>query len=95
MFVYYHNCKTLTHLLSNTLFVLLQGCTENKYFTLGTSFIHYEDLYSASSGLLLQSVPDLCMAKTNSFKTTVECIRMKPWELSPTDVCFLIMKFNE
>jgi len=31
------------------------------------SFIHYGDLYSASTRLLLRSAPDPCTAKKNSF----------------------------
>src|SRR6218665_208681 len=42
------------------------------------SFIHYGDLYSASSRLLLRSAPDPCTAKMNSFEATVECVRMNP-----------------
>src|SRR6218665_3637006 len=37
------------------------------------SFIHYVDLYSASSRLLLRSAPDYSMAKKNSLKARVEC----------------------
>src|SRR6218665_255721 len=46
------------------------------------SFVHYEDLYSASSrlGLLLRRPSDPCTAKKNSFETRVECARMKPGE---------------
>src|SRR6218665_678960 len=39
-----------------------------------TPFIYYEDLYSASSRLLLRSVPDPCTAKKNSFQARVECV---------------------
>src|SRR6218665_2434322 len=46
------------------------------------SFIHYEDLYSAFSRLLLRSAPDLCTAKKNSFKVRVEYARMNPGEQS-------------
>src|SRR6218665_506738 len=34
------------------------------------SFIHYGDLYSAPSTLLLRSAPDPCMAKKKSFEET-------------------------
>ena len=39
------------------------------------SFIHYEDLYIASSRLLLRSAPDPCTAKKKSFEAGVECVR--------------------
>src|SRR6218665_1241434 len=39
------------------------------------SFIHYGDLYSAPSRLLLRSAPDPCTAKKKSFETRVECVR--------------------
>ena len=45
-------------------------------------FIHYRDLYSAYSRLLLRSAPDPCMAKKNSFQARVECVRMNPVEQS-------------
>src|SRR6218665_3863908 len=42
-------------------------------FALGAdSFIHYEDLYSAPSRLLLRSAPDPCTAKEKSFEAR-EC----------------------
>src|SRR6218665_98956 len=37
------------------------------------SFIHYGDLYSAPSKLLLRSAPDPCTAKEKSFEARVEC----------------------
>ena len=42
------------------------------------SFIHYMDLYSASSRLLLRSAPDFSTAKKSSFKAGVECVRVNP-----------------
>ena len=45
-------------------------------------FIHYEDLYSGSSRLLLKSAPDPSTANKNSFKATVECVIMDPGEQS-------------
>src|SRR6218665_2222542 len=42
------------------------------------SFIHYGDLYSAPSKLLLRSAPDPCTAKKKSFETRVECVRKNP-----------------
>src|SRR6218665_1168747 len=42
------------------------------------SFIHYGDLYSAYSRLLLNSAPDLCTAKKNNFQARVECVRTNP-----------------
>ena len=41
------------------------------------SFIHYEDLYSASSRLLLRSAPDPCTAKKKSVEARVEYVRKK------------------
>src|SRR6218665_640579 len=38
------------------------------------SFIHYGDLYSAPSRLLLRSAPDPCTAKKKSFESRVECV---------------------
>src|SRR6218665_3809114 len=52
--------------------------TNNTYH----SFIHYEDLYSAPSRLLLRSAPDPCTAKKKSFETRVECVRKNPGEQS-------------
>src|SRR6218665_2938993 len=49
---------------------------------LSHSLIHYGDLYSAPSRLLLRSAPDPCMAKKKSFETRVEYIRKNPWEQS-------------
>ena len=49
------------------------------------SFIHYGDLYSAPSRLLLsnqKSAPDPCTAKKKSFETRVECVRKNPGEQS-------------
>src|SRR6218665_2674906 len=46
------------------------------------SFIHYGDLYSAPSRLLLRSAPDPCTAKKKSFETRVECVRKNPGKQS-------------
>src|SRR6218665_3007671 len=46
------------------------------------SFIHYEDLYSAPSRLLLRSAPDPCTAKKKSFEARVECARKNLGEQS-------------
>src|SRR6218665_1014419 len=46
--------------------------------SLQCSFIHYGDLYSAPSRLLLRSAPDPCTAKKKSFETRVECVRKNP-----------------
>src|SRR6218665_1420894 len=46
------------------------------------SFIHYGDLYSAPSRLLLRSAPDPCTAKKKSFETRVECVRKNHGEQS-------------
>src|SRR6218665_1882380 len=46
------------------------------------SFIHYGDLYSAPSRLLLRSAPDPCTAKKKSVETRVECVRKNPGEQS-------------
>src|SRR6218665_2763915 len=52
------------------------------------SFIHYGDLYSAPSRLLLRSAPDPCTAKKKSFETRVECVLIylstHPFIHSPT-----------
>jgi len=42
------------------------------------SFIHYGDLYSAPSRLLLRSAPNPCAAKKKSFEARVECARKNP-----------------
>src|SRR6218665_820944 len=44
------------------------------------SFIHYGDLYSAPSRLLLRSAPDPCTAKKKSFEARVKCVRKNPGE---------------
>src|SRR6218665_1721663 len=44
------------------------------------SFIHYVDLYSASSRLLLRSAPDFRKAKKRSFRARIECVRVNPGE---------------
>src|SRR6218665_86944 len=46
------------------------------------SFIHYRDLYSPSSRLLLRSAPDPCTAKQNRFQDRVGCVRINHWEQS-------------
>src|SRR6218665_3454696 len=46
------------------------------------SFIHYGDLYSAPSRLLLRSAPDPCTAKKKSFETRVECVIKNPGKQS-------------
>src|SRR6218665_1648726 len=46
------------------------------------SFIHYGDLYSALSRLLLRSAPDPCTDKKKSFETRVECVRKNPGKRS-------------
>src|SRR6218665_2054746 len=46
------------------------------------SFIHYGNLYSAPSRLLLRSAPHPCTAKKKSFETRVECVRKNPGEQS-------------
>ena len=53
-----------------------------KITTQKRSFIHYGDLYSASSRLLLRSAPDPCTAKKKSFEARVECVRKNPGEQS-------------
>jgi len=44
--------------------IQLSGC-----FIFCSSFIHYGDLYSASSRLLLRSVPDPCMARNDTVQS--------------------------
>src|SRR6218665_1086504 len=56
----------------------LQGCRNNSQNPGIHSFIHYGDLYSASSRLLLRSAPDPCTAKKKSFEAGVECVRKNP-----------------
>src|SRR6218665_2475782 len=46
------------------------------------SFIHYGDLYSACSRLLLRSAPNPSTAKKNSFEARVECVGKSPGEQS-------------
>src|SRR6218665_3914212 len=46
------------------------------------SFIHYGDLYSAPSRLLLRSAPDPCTIKKKSFEARVECVGKNPGEQS-------------
>src|SRR6218665_1672729 len=46
------------------------------------SFIHYRDLYSASSRLLIRSAPDPCTAKKKSFEARGKCVRKNPGEQS-------------
>src|SRR6218665_3393744 len=46
------------------------------------SFIHYGDLYSAPSRLLLRSAPNPCTAKKKSLETKVECVRKNPGKQS-------------
>src|SRR6218665_3620997 len=58
--------------------------TEQYFVSFGndTVSIHYGDLYSAPSRLLLRSAPDPCTAKKKSFETRVECVRKTPGEQS-------------
>src|SRR6218665_2449389 len=60
----------------------LQGCRNNSQDPGIHSFIHYGDLYSTSSRLLLRSAPDPCTAKKKSFEAGVECVRKNPGEQS-------------
>src|SRR6218665_1926543 len=57
-------------------------CPERLHDFLKYLFIHYGDLYSAPSMLLLRSAPDPCTAKKKSFETRVECVRKNPGEQS-------------
>src|SRR6218665_3334137 len=62
-----------------------KGKVENKETNCNgytNSFIHYRDLYSASSRLLFRSAPDPCTAKRKSFEARVECVRKNPGEQS-------------
>src|SRR6218665_2980756 len=52
--------------------------SEQQRTTLFHSFIHYGDLYSTPSRLLLRSAPDPCTAKEKSFEARVECVRKNP-----------------
>src|SRR6218665_1746742 len=51
---------------------------ENPIKTHISSFIHYGDLYSAPSRLLLRSAPDPYTAKEKSFEARVKCVRKNP-----------------
>ena len=42
------------------------------------SFIHYMNVYSASSKLLHRSSPDFSTVKKSSFKARVECVGLEP-----------------
>ena len=66
-------CEVIFH--ENLMFIGRQCSTDGKQFH---SFIHYGDLYSAPSRLLLRSAPDPCTAKKKSFETRVECVRKNP-----------------
>src|SRR6218665_3189027 len=59
----------------------VHSCGENLVFSIH-SFIHYGDLYSAPSRLLLRSAPDPCTAKEKSFEVRVKCVRKNPGEQS-------------
>ena len=50
------------------------------------SFIHYGDLYSTPSRLLLRSAPDPCAAKEKSFEARVKCVRKFRFDSSK---CFI------
>src|SRR6218665_1731331 len=65
------------HFLSHLGHYLISACCDIYSF-----IIHYGDLYSAPSRLLLRSAPDPCTAKKKSFKTRVECVRKNPGEQS-------------
>src|SRR6218665_232095 len=60
-----------------TLSTLRQAVTLSKCWLIRRqySFIHYGDLYSAPSRLLLRSAPDPCTAKEKSFEARVKCVR--------------------
>ena len=57
------------------------------------AFSHYEDLYSASTRLLIGGAPDLCMARKNSFLYRLEqlgfCPNLLPQLVPLFDVCCL------
>src|SRR6218665_1356865 len=57
------------------------GLITSEYVSFIHSFIHYGDLYSAPSRLLLRSAPDPCTAK-KSFEARAECVRKNPEEQS-------------
>src|SRR6218665_2229492 len=61
---------------------MLGWCGIVLYYIVLYSFIHYGDLYSAPSRLLLRSAPNPCTAKKKSFETRVECVRKNPGEQS-------------
>src|SRR6218665_3164276 len=59
----------------------LSACN-NILFCFIHSFIHYMDLYSTSSRLLLRSAPDSSTAKKSSITARVEFVRLNPGEQS-------------
>src|SRR6218665_644129 len=58
------------------------------------SFIHYRDLYSAPSRLLLRSAPDPCTAKKKNFETRVECVECLRLCLRPNSCGFKSAVWN-
>ena len=52
------------------------------WLRLSNSFIHYGNLYSASSRLILRSAPDPCTAKKESLEARVKCVGKNPGEQS-------------
>src|SRR6218665_1083831 len=66
-----YNLRPRAHgftLPERTIVILSLACF-SKGSVVSPSFIHYGDLYSAPSRLLLRSAPDPCTAKKKSFET--------------------------
>ena len=79
-FVHYHFVRSPLHAICrNKVFPDTDYCLRNGS---AYSFIHYKDLYSTSSRLLLRNTSYTCMVKKSSFQARVECVRMNPGEQS-------------
>src|SRR6218665_856200 len=75
----YHSSGSSTKCVSDcTSRLAAHETTELRKVCSFLSFIHYGDLYSASSRLLCRSAPDPCMAKKKSFEARVKCVRKNP-----------------
>src|SRR6218665_694331 len=95
-YVYYYMLNVVyDHFLTRktpffTLFILSRT-SDNTTSQNIHSFIHYGDLYSAPSRLLLRSAPNPCTAKKKIFESIVECVRKNPggtnaWGVAPPQI---------
>ena len=64
---------------------LWKGCFDGRITIDDYSCIHYMNLYSASSRLLLRSAPDFSMANNSSFKEDYRRITMDDYDRTPMD----------